>query len=481
MSEKNSVLHSGNSRLDIRGIRFRTWLMFVAFALFIVLSLWLLQYYSLTPYYRTSKVNTVKNIVSDINEKISKNNNIAKDIVDMTMNNDICMSLYSHDKHRLTNINSIGIGCRISEDSDFEESVFLNNVDASENNELSEYVRDDRFQNEYLIYGTRLDADMDSYYLIVNAAVEPVDSTVFIIRSQFLLVAVAVLIAATIVSYIISTVYSRPISEITRGARNISEGDYNVEFKGLSFSEIDTLNETLAYASKELAKTEEIRNELLANVSHDIKTPLTTIKAYAEMIEDISGDNPSKRNEHLDIIINETDHLNKLVNDMLVLTKVQSGNLNIDKTDFDMVDLSREIIDVLKGSADNLDISIMTDFPQNAAVYGDRLLIGQVIYNFTNNAIKHVGEDKKILLRITPEDVNWRFDVIDHGIGISEEEVPYIWERYYKANKTYQRNQEGSGLGLAISKAYLEAHDFDFGVRTEVGKGSDFWFVAKTH
>ena len=480
MSEKNTVLHSNNKRFDTRGILFRTWLMFVAFALFIVAALWLLQYYSLTPYYRTSKVNTVKNIVSNINEKIYEKDNIASDIVELTMNNDICMSLYSHDKRRLTNINSIGIGCRISEDSDFEDEVFLNNIDASENNELSEYVRDDRLQNEYLIYGTRLDADMDSYYLLVNAAVEPVDSTVFIIRSQFMLVAVAVLIAASLLSYFISRIYSRPISEITRSARNISDGEYNVDLKGLSFSEIDTLNETLSYASKELAKTEEIRNELLANVSHDIKTPLTTIKAYAELIEDISGDNPVKRNEHLDIIINETDHLNKLVNDMLVLTKVQSGNLNIDKTDFDMVDLSGEIIDVLKGSADNLNVVIETDFPDNATVHGDRLLIGQVIYNFTNNAIKHVGEDNKVLLKITPEDVNWRFEVIDHGIGISEEEVPYIWERYYKANKTYQRNQEGSGLGLAISKAYLEAHGFSYGVETEKGKGSDFWFIANT-
>ena len=342
-----------NKKIDVKGIMFRTWLLFVAFALFIVLLLWVLQTFSLTPYYRNMKVNSVKNIVENITEKINTSNSIARDVNDLTYNNDICVSLYSHDKKKLTTVNSIGIGCKIIAENDFNDEQFLSTVDASESDEISEYGLDPRFQNEYLIYGTKIDSNFDSYYLVVNAAVEPVDSTVFILRNQFILIAFTVLIVATVISYVISRFYSRPIYQITEGAKRLSEGDYNVRFDNDSFTEMNTLNETLSFASKELAKTEEIRNELLANVSHDIKTPLTTIKAYAELIEDISGDNKKKRNEHLDIIINETDHLNKLVNDMLVLTKVQSGNLNLDKNDFDLVELALEIIDVLKGSADN--------------------------------------------------------------------------------------------------------------------------------
>ncbi|MBR2685660.1 MAG: HAMP domain-containing histidine kinase [Erysipelotrichaceae bacterium] len=474
MSENSGI----RKKLDINGIMFRTWLLLVLFAFGIVLALWGLQMLSLTPYYRSVKVNTVQNITRDINQKIMESEDFASDIVEVTYNNNLCLSVYNHQKKKLTSVNSLGLGCRITPEAEFDEAAFLDEVDHSANSEVSHYVTDERFNNESLIYGSKINSEIGSYYLVINANVEPVDSTVFIMQNQFIMIGIAVLIVATLISYLLSRLYSSPISKMTSGARKLSAGDYHVEFDDKSFTEIKELNDTLSYASHELAKTEEIRTELLANVSHDIKTPLTTIKAYAEMIEDISGDNKKKRNEHLEIIISETNHLNKLVNDMMVLTKVQSGNLTLNCTDFDLVPLSEEIIDVLIGSANNLNVKIEKDFPANAIIHADRTMIGQVIYNFLNNAIKHCGADNKVLVRITPENENWKLEVIDHGIGISEEEVPYIWERYYKANKTYHRNQEGSGLGLAISKGYLELHKFAYGVKTKVNEGSTFYFIA---
>ncbi len=474
MSE-NSTLHK---RIDFHGIQFRTWFLLVLFAIAIVAALWGLQMLSLTPYYRSVKVNAVQNITRRINERIIESENFADDLVNETYNNNICLSIYNHKKNKLTSVNSLGIGCRITPEADFNDGAFLNEVDLSTNGEVSHYVTDERFNNESLIYGSKVKSEFGTYYLVINANVEPVDSTVFIMRNQFVLIAVAVLLLATVISYFVSRLYSSPISKINDGARRLSAGDYNVQFDDRSFTEIRQLNSTLDYAAHELSKTEEIRTELLANVSHDIKTPLTTIKAYAEMIEDISGDNKKKRNEHLEIIISETNHLNKLVNDMMVLTKVQSGNLSLNCSDFDLVPLAFEIIDVLIGTANNMHVTIEHEFPQNAIIHADRTLIGQVIYNFLNNAIKHAGSDNLVKVRISPEDEMWRLEVIDHGIGIPENEVPYIWERYYKANKTYQRNQEGSGLGLAISKGYLELHHFEYGVHTKVNEGSTFYFVA---
>ncbi|MPN23276.1 Alkaline phosphatase synthesis sensor protein PhoR [bioreactor metagenome] len=195
------------------------------------------------------------------------------------------------------------------------------------------------------------------------------------------------------------------------------------------------------------------------------------------MINDISGNNPVKRRDHVNVIINESIHLNKLVDDMLVLTKVQSGNMIIKEVDFDLVNKTHEIVDVLKGLSHNLGIKIQLDLPVSAPVRGDEIMIGQIIYNFLNNAVKHVGDDKKIIIKITEAESKFKISVIDHGCGIAKDDLPHIWDRYYKIDKNYQRNQEGSGLGLAISKAYLDLHHCEYGVESIVGQGTEFWFI----
>ena len=466
-------------KVDLKGLRFKTWILFLGFAGGILFLLWILQISSLKPYYRSVKVNNVQSIATKIEEAIDSED-FTQDVINLTYDNNICLSLYNYNEYELLNVNALGVGCYLTNSTSSDEldvDKYINEIDESSNGEVFDYITSERFQDEMLIYGKVIESHLGRYYLLLNATIEPVDSTVFILQNQFILISAGVLILSGFIAYVLANAYSNPVSKMTKSAKLLAEGNYNVKFDDSSYTEINELANTLNYATSELSKTEELRRDLIANVSHDIKTPLTTIKAYAEMINDISGNDPIKRRNHVNVIINESNHLNKLVDDMLVLTKIQSGNMVINQKTFDLVKKAQEIAGVLRGLTQNIGVVIKLNTPKNANVVGDEVMLGQVIYNFLNNAVKHVGLDKVVTIKITETENKFKVSVIDHGLGIASVDLPYIWDRYYKIDKNYQRNQEGSGLGLAISKAYLDLHHCQYGVDSIIGEGTEFWFI----
>ena len=268
---------------------------------------------------------------------------------------------------------------------------------------------------------------------------------------------------------------SLPIVKMKDEANKLAQGDYNARFETNSFSEINDLASTLDDATEKLSKVNELRKDLVANVSHDIKTPLTMIKAYAEMIKDISGDDPKKRNEHLDVILQETEYLNKLVTDMSELSKLQSGVIEINRDNFDLKECVNKVVLLLSQAISEKNIKLILDL-DDCFVYADEIKLSQVIYNFLSNALKYSDADSKITVRIRDSEDKVRLEVIDNGNGISEEALPYIWDRYYKVDKNFNRSVNSTGLGLAIAKAILEAHKAHYGVESKLGEGSTFWF-----
>ena len=222
-------------------------------------------------------------------------------------------------------------------------------------------------------------------------------------------------------------------------------------------------------------KLQNLQRDLLANVSHDLKTPLTMIKAYAEMIKDISYKDKDKMNEHLNIIIDETDRLTILVNDILNLSKLQAKaeQLNIEK--YDIVQEIKTIIkryDIIK-ETENYDFVL--DLPDKLLVSADKNKINQVIYNLINNAINFTGEDKKVIIKVTKDK---KIEITDTGKGIKKEEIDTIWNRYYKTNKKHKRNVISTGLGLSIVKEILLKHNFKYGVDSS-RHGTTFYFFMK--
>ena len=215
---------------------------------------------------------------------------------------------------------------------------------------------------------------------------------------------------------------------------------------------------------------EGLRRELLANVSHDLRTPLTMIRGYGEVMRDLPGENTP---ENVQIIIDETERLTNLVNDLLDLSRLEAGVMALDVTRFNLTESIRAILhryDKLAGYS----------FPflaeEDVFVTADELKISQVVYNLVNNAITYAGEDKTVALEQTVANGKVRVSVTDTGEGIPEEKLRDIWERYYKVDREHKRAQVGTGLGLSIVKHILELHGGAYGVVSQLGEGSTFWF-----
>lgn len=281
---------------------------------------------------------------------------------------------------------------------------------------------------------------------------------------------------AFVVSGFVSMLITKPIGEVTQKAKSLARGNYDVKFGGKYFcTEVCELSEVLEYAGEEISRADRMQKELIANVSHDFKTPLTMIKAYASMIQEISGNDPEKRQRHTQIIIDESDRLTALVGDLLDLSKMQAGIDQYEKTVFN---LSEEIYCVAKRfdyMVETQGYSILTDIDDDVYTYAGRERVEQVLYNLIGNAINYTGEDKKVFVRLKRRENGARFEVVDTGKGIPPEEIDTIWERYYRSSEAHKRPVRGTGLGLSIVKTILTRHNIAFGVQSEVGKGSCFW------
>lgn len=333
--------------------------------------------------------------------------------------------------------------------------------------------------NETLLFGTYIGSATDIKAMIfVYASLDPIGSTVDILRSQLYQITFIVLLLAFVISFFISWQISRPITKITKSARQLAQGDYNIAFEGGGYGEVDELSKTLNFAASEISKVDSMHRDLIASVSHDLRTPLTMIKAYAEMIRDISGEDRNRRDEHIGVIIDEADRLGVLVGDILDMSRIDSGRININPAPYEissrLIELMQRYDALIENDGYSFDISIEPNLTINA----DSVRIEQVMLNLINNAVTYTGDDGRIFVRLYKDENRVRFEVRDTGDGISAEAIPFIWDKFYKVNTSHKRAVVGTGLGLYIVKNTLEMHGFKYGVDSTEGKGSTFWFEA---
>ena len=316
-------------------------------------------------------------------------------------------------------------------------------------------------------------------YLYISYSTELSNMAFATMRLQLVLISVVVIFLALIISAFLSLKLTKPISQITKAAKRMATGDFSVNFKGeYSYAEMDALAETLDYAKEEIEKSDQLQKEVLANVTHDLKTPLTMIKAYASMIKEISGDNPEKRAKHTQVIIDESDRLTSLVNDILNLSKIRSGMDSLKIENFNLSEFVHTVIERFDYLCETKGYVIEREIEDELYTEADMEKIEQVVYNLVGNAVNYTGDDKKIRVGLArAEGGKLRFTVSDTGRGIPEEERKTIWDRYYRSSETHKRPIRGTGLGLSIVKTILIKHGFDLGVESEVGKGSTFYVI----
>lgn len=455
---------------------------FIFFTAFILILIWLFQYVFLERYYQSAKIRDITDAANKIiqaygtdqqevtNRSLAFDNNLCIIITDEMGNLEVMennMGAYSY----LNKVVSKGYGIGLFQ--------MISQLKRSDDNYITKIAQNENFKSKEIFYCTSIyteDSDTQAY-LFIESSIEPIDSTVSIIREQLIYITIILFELAFIVTMFISKRLSRPIVEITDTAKKFGAGDYTVDFNGHGYREIEELSTVLNNAKDEIQKVSELRKDLIANISHDLRTPLTMVKAYAEMIRDLSGDNPVKRQEHIQVIIDEADRLSSLVNNLLELSKLESGNAELKLTDFSIVDKLNDCMTryQLLIEQNGYDIKYIPD--EDRIITADIEKLDQVIYNFINNAINYTGDNKVIRIKqINKADVV-RIEVTDNGKGISKELLPKIFDRYYRDAKV-KRDVVGTGLGLSICQEILKTHGFAYGVQSEEGKGSTFWFEA---
>ncbi len=315
------------------------------------------------------------------------------------------------------------------------------------------------------------------YMMIQSTELTPIRAMVSALRDQALWTGFILSLLALFIAWLMSRLITKPIVKMNEAAKSLAQGRYDADFHGKGYREINELADTLNYASHELARTDRLQKELISNVSHDLRTPLTMIKGYGEVMRDIPGENTS---ENIQIIIDETARLSQLVNDMLDLSRLQAGTR---KPDYQLFSLTETVRDTLLRyerlvMQDGYRIEFSAD--GEARVLADQGMILQVVYNLINNAVNYTGEDQFVSVKQELSDGRVRISVTDTGDGIAEDQLSMIWERYYKVDKVHKRAAVGTGLGLSIVKGILELHHAAYGVQSRVGHGSVFWFELPT-
>ena len=310
--------------------------------------------------------------------------------------------------------------------------------------------------------------------IIISAPLAAIKETKEIIKEQLMIVTVILVLISLLITYYFSKVFTKPILKINEAAAKMAGGNLSIRVDVDSKDELGMLSDTINNLSVQLQKIEQLRKDLIANVSHEFRTPLSLIKGYAETIRDVTGDMKEKRSSQLKIILEETDRLNSMVDDILNLSQMQSGNFHLDIRAFDISASISNIVSRFSYILEEKEISLeVQGGNESIIVMGGEPQIEQVLYNFVNNACNHTASRGWIRIVILENEDNVKIEVADNGVGIPPEELPYIWDRFYKASK----GGKGKGLGLSIAKGILEAHTSSYGVESVTGEGTLFWFT----
>lgn len=482
-----------------RSVRSKLFSAFLIFSAIMLALLWVFQVQFLDQFYRMIKSHSVKNAAVSIQQAIDNDSDYKEQIEAIARKNDLCVSILNEELTEIYTSNRRDPRCMIDKlkqseiNSIYEEAIanggnterFIETDEArnrrmNENPpDMTEFMPNDEpikkekgLQN--MTYASVIKNEADkALVVLVNAQISPVDATVETIRAQLVIITAVLILVGMLLAYKMSKKIAKPIINVNQNAKQLASGNYDVSFNDNEYQEISELNDTLRYAAEELSKVQQLQRELIANMSHDLRTPLTMISGYGEMIRDIPGENTP---ENVQIIVDEANRLTYLVNDILDLSKLQAGVQALELSGCAITEIIKQVAKRYAKMLQEESCQIELQYDTHYYVQADEIKITQVIYNLVNNAVTYCGEDHLVIIKQIKKAETMRIEIIDHGEGIPQDQLPYVWERYYKNKQHHKRSRTGSGIGLSIVKSILELHHASYGVESEVGKGSCFWF-----
>lgn len=495
MSHLREKLREYQSKFNQMSIKWKIFLYLIGFCSLLIILLWLFQIVFLEQFYKTIKVNSVKSSGATIVRNID-NENLGDLVERMAIANDVCIEIIDSTGEILHSYDHVR-DCSIHKMPDFEK-IKLFAKTAENGNELLDYYNRDSFKDipfnnkhnfvgrvpdmvkntqETIVYSKIMtNSQGETIIILINAVITPVNATVTTLRVQLYYMTAIMIGFSILLALMIAKRVARPIESINDSAKVLATGDYEITFDGSGYKEINELSNTLNYAAIELSKVEDLRRELIANISHDLRTPLTLISGYAEVMRDLPDENNA---ENAQIIIDEAKRLTTLVNDVLDISKFQSGTQELKLSTFNLTLMIESVIMRINEMVKKDGYIIRFIYDEDVEVTADEIRISQAFYNLLTNAINYTGEDKMVMVKQHRSVDSVRIEVIDSGAGIPNESLPYIWERYYKVDKKHKRAVTGTGLGLSIVKSIIELHEGEYGVSSKVNEGSVFWFSLK--
>ena len=471
---------------------------FLIFMMLLLVVLFVFQVMLLNVFYRYTKINEMEHVFEMIEVSLENGKSeLSKSVINHADEYRICVRVFAVEQGGLAEIADVNAA----------ESCFLHHINSRTLDKLyqralheqghystvrpmtaqaheitEEQTSEDIVHSGKQIFTERMSmisvdicyaADGTPYVVMLNSELTPLRATVQTLRMQFIWISVIFVGLALLMAMVFARSIISPIVRMNQAAKQLATGNYDVQFEGEVYRETKELAASLNYASKELSKNDRLQKELIANVSHDLRTPLTMIKGYGEIMRDIPGENTP---ENMQTIIDETERLSELVNALLDISRLQADAAELSREPFDLTEqlqVSVERYDKLR-SQDGY--AVLFEYDRHVIVNADRAMMLRVLYNLINNGINYAGEDKTVIVRQECRDGKVRISVIDHGVGISEDQIPLIWDRYYKVDRVHKRAVVGTGLGLSIVKTVLERHRAAYGVDSQVGQGSTFWF-----
>ncbi len=486
--------HRLREKLPSLSMRKRLILAFALFAAAAIGSLWILQNFFMDDLYETVKYGEISRCAARM-EAVLGTEDMEETALRLTEEYDLCLSVYQI--RQGTGILAVEehsqLFCLLPMvSSPSQLQTLYQNAHTAPDGIWREEVSMDTILGEYSVPGddrpTHNDVDRtrsilhvqlfpgaaEQYLLLLNTELLPLSATVTTLRLQMLVLSLLLAVLTVLFSAVLSARYTRPLTEMSMEAGKLSMGNYNVNFDGGGCVETEQLSAALNRAAYELSQLDKMQKDLIANISHDLRTPLTMISGYSEVIRDLPGEATP---ENMQVIIDEAERLTSLVNDMLEVSRYQNGTQILHLTRFSLTECLRQTLDRYAKLREREGYILRLEADGDVWVEADETRILQVLYNLINNAVNYTGEDKTVTVRQVVEEEQVYLSVIDSGIGIPQDKLPLVWERYYKVHDYHKRANMGTGLGLSIVKNILVLHGARFGVRSQVGMGSEFWFA----
>lgn len=460
------------------------WSLFVSFTsmtVVIMILLWVLYFLLLNTVYSWTVKSRMQTLIYEIAYEAPREN-FDEIAVSLAENADTAMAIYRVDGDVLTLYAESQEKDGVAHLFDTQDIVELYEKTVEGGSVFQERLEDALVENHFSVtqkevrlltaFVTQAPSGV-TYFILLDTAGLPLTAFFVLMQNQLSLVSLILLAIAAGISFLLARHIARPIERISTKARKMSKGELALDFTEKSYREIEELSEILNQTTDELSKIDRLQKELIANISHDLRTPLTMIVGYAEVMRDIEGENTP---ENIQVIIDEATRLSLLVNDLLEISRIQGDDAKRRDETFDLARLAEETVERYRRLKENSGFVFEFEARGDCRVTADKTKILQVLCNLLNNAINYSEDSRTVRVCIAARDHVVRLEVIDHGIGIAPENLDNVWQRYYRGEGNHRRSVAGSGLGLSIVREILELHGARYGVNSTLGEGSTFWF-----